>query len=1695
MEDPIESKDPEGAAAGGGIRLELGRERVVKIAPWPVASSQRRQLRREFALLSMLRLEGLPAPVTLEMRPGRGLCLELERLPGKALDRAVAERADRAPLRALLGVARTLEGLHGAGLVHGDVSPRNVLVERQTEGGQGWLLDLGFSDRVGRRALGGGIRGTPATLAPELRDGEAPTQLSDLYAFGRLLLLAATGRPLAASWTDRPGSAPLQGDLAPEVRSQIRDGAALAELIARACAAQRTRRPATMRTLRLELAAALGEPEDPGGERLWNPLVAGLRPAAEARLLGALRAVARGRGGAIALVGPGGSGKRTLQSLAGIVATALGLALRRVSGARSAAGGPPRRSGAPAVVLLDTGDRARDEALLGALARRRGAAQLAIGIARRPSPDPRVTSVELGPLDRAGIGRLVAATLGTERPPAELIGQLGAGTTRQPAALRAALQEALRAGVLRRDARGGVQVIRAAGPLGEQLSETGAEARHESDPGDAGAALVLAGAGAPVHRLAAGLEWSELARLGRSSSVRTLVAHLGGLAPGQALRWAREQLGADRADELARAVGSAMVDLDAGGPGARNRWAERGAWLLAALRRPELRAETLLAVAESELERGSPRACLLLCRRLLAGLERESQSAARACLLAAAAARRLGRPGIALRLASARAATARPAERRALLREVLEARIESHALDAAEQVAAELVTDVPAGQRSGAEDELLVARLRQLQGRHGEARALAASALARARRGAPRIAARALNVLALVDIATGEGRRARRRLERALRIRAALGDPGGRAACLTHLAELDETQGDRDAARVRLLDALELRLEASDLAAAAVVLERLGRLAAAGRNLAEALDHFREALGLREAARDRAGAAAARHNLGILAAKAGDPAGARRGSRVAAEHFQALGMVSSALAARAHAAACLAALGRREEALREHRRVLADRRGIADSRGIVTSLKHLADLYASAGRPRRSASLLWLASESVGEHRIRGADLLLDACERELDAGRDERALLALHRLQELNPDHHQRLRAEILRARRARESGSPTAIRDADAFATRLRRHGARLSERDLQEAVRLLADHARPELARSLLAEHGASGSEAAREPALLGLARVELELAMGNREAAAEHLGSAKAAADRLDLRRERALARILEAELRPGSPSARRALLDAAAACLGPGSSYPALRARIDTLRANPPRRPGLAADQRLGLLRVAELLGSIDDSRRLLQAILGVVLETLGAERGVVSLRSGTSDDFEVALQRNVEAAGLEDARRISRTILRRAYREGRVLHSSNALEDEDFQSLRSVQLYRIVSFACAPLVVAKRIIGTIYVDRRVDEASFGEGELEFLGGFARIAAVAMERARLYGRLKRQAGTLRREVESIYGLECLVHRSAEMRALIDQARRLAQVDTPLLVGGETGTGKGMLARGIHYSGSRAGGPYGEVDCGAVTEGLAESSLFGHLRGAFTGAVEDRLGAFREADGGTLLLDEVSALSPIIQAKLLRVLENGVVRPVGGDRPLTVDVRILCTTNADLAAEVRAGRFREDLYFRINAVTLQVPALRERRSDVLPLAEHFLRQLSERLERKAPELDREFRRALRAAPWPGNVRQLENLLHRLLVLHPSTTWGAEVLPADDRSAPRAGATERDEMDAVSRAEKRLLLEALTTEHWNRRRASERLGLTHRQVCYRMEKYGIRGPAGGPGRPRKERGGKGA
>jgi DNA-binding NtrC family response regulator len=334
----------------------------------------------------------------------------------------------------------------------------------------------------------------------------------------------------------------------------------------------------------------------------------------------------------------------------------------------------------------------------------------------------------------------------------------------------------------------------------------------------------------------------------------------------------------------------------------------------------------------------------------------------------------------------------------------------------------------------------------------------------------------------------------------------------------------------------------------------------------------------------------------------------------------------------------------------------------------------------------------------------------------------------------------------------------------------------------------------------------------------------------------------------------------------------------------------------------------------------------------------------------------------------------------------------------------------------------------------------------------------------------------VHRVRERQRLVAENRELREALAERHRVEGIIGDSGRMQEVLSLVRRVAPSDATVLIRGESGTGKELIARALHYASPRAAGPLVKVNCAALAESLLEAELFGHEKGAFTGAVASRKGRFELADGGSIFLDEIGDLPPHLQVKLLRVLQEREFERVGSSRPIKVDVRLLAATHRNLEALVRDGRFREDLYYRINVVTIVLPPLRERREDLPPLIEHFLRAFAGKNGKTVRGLTREAREALLRYDYPGNIRELENLIERAVVLTRDDVIGVEDLPL----ALEAPASESGEgaglVAAVEGLERRMIQEALAKADGTQTRAAELLGISERVLRYKLRKYGL-------------------
>ena len=338
--------------------------------------------------------------------------------------------------------------------------------------------------------------------------------------------------------------------------------------------------------------------------------------------------------------------------------------------------------------------------------------------------------------------------------------------------------------------------------------------------------------------------------------------------------------------------------------------------------------------------------------------------------------------------------------------------------------------------------------------------------------------------------------------------------------------------------------------------------------------------------------------------------------------------------------------------------------------------------------------------------------------------------------------------------------------------------------------------------------------------------------------------------------------------------------------------------------------------------------------------------------------------------------------------------------------------------------------------------------------------------------------LTLDKALRMRKLERENVELRAEVTDRYRFENIIGASEKIGEVLNMAGRVASSNASVLITGESGTGKELLAKGIHYNSSRAEGPFVAVNCAAIPENLIESELFGHMKGAFTGAIRDKEGKFELAGGGTLFLDEIGELRIDLQAKILRALQERQVDRVGGSHPISVDVRVIAATNKDIERAVKEGSIREDLFYRLSVIMLHMPPLRERRDDIPLLVRHFLKKFNAGTDMR---IDAEVLSAIKAYGWPGNVRELENVIEHASVLRRGDVIFLADLP--DKLKREKASVENiilnlpDEGISLEDLEKSLIIKALEKHKGNQTRAAEYLGITRPTLIYRMEKYGIK------------------
>ncbi len=1524
-------------------------------APCALKWSSGAEARREAQTLFHVEHGALPRAIDFGTTPRGDAWLVMERVDGHPL--SAADPSEFAS--SVAWIAGGLGALHGAGLVHGDVKPSNILARE----GHAWLVDLGLSKSFASADTI--ASGTLRYLAPEVLAGERGPA-ADLFALGVTLVECVTGaHPFAVDPGDRAeilgaltARRPPRDEVMAAVPSNMRG--AIAWLLAH----DPERRPVSARAWLARWSrdtgavtadtATLDAENAPGRAALVG------RDRARDTALAALEDALAGRAVGVVITGPTGAGRRRLVDEIVRACRIAGAARGEVPDLCDELPSEPRRA---TVVLLLDADEERVSRAAESIARlqRFDAARVPVALVASSSGAPSgrgLVSVPLHPLERAEVRELLTALHGAPVPSSCVDAWIDA-TAGLPGRIVAVAHDlgASRIANATRD-----ELFTRAATLHRARLPEGIN----GDERRAAITLALAGGALPRATLAASLGERASVSIAGLVSRGVARAHLGTVSLSAPVDPAT--LSGVELREAAASLGEALARTAPNDHASRARVAMALGDHTAAWRHAE-RAAADPTVARGEAVRV---------------LERCADAAPDKAVYALRLARTLLLAGEAPRALAALSDAPRSPEGRIIELDALR-RIGSW--EDARSLARELSADASPSAR--AVGRLALARDALDQGDPSAAESVLADldgddALP------PVLRPRALEIGALVALSLGELDRARERLERADGIALTAGDGAQRARVRSLLGMLAQRDGDHDAARRCYRDAWSLACESGDAHAAATYMANLGGAELECGALGEALRCLTRATRSLASLGRMPDLARSLANLASLLAWVGDRGAARDTARRAEEAAATVGDVVAQAFARA------------------------------------------------------------IAADALDDGRAAG-EALLAAAQSLLDAGDEERAAEA--------------------RARALRHFVRANAIDEAQRIGPTLTAEGAMIA---LARAELCLAGRTPVVGLDALLS---AARSAVRDDPA------AEHELWLLSLEAS-----GARARGDRTATQR---------------ATAALRARVDALAATL------PAeLSAGFEGLygpREEAPAEPSGARDSTRWrrLMTITHRLNDEPRLRALLELVMDAIVELTGASRGFLLLK-GDDGELRIRTARNIGERDLDgDDMAFSRSVAETVARGGNALVTVDASIDGRFNTSASVAAMQLRSILAVPLRVHGEVVGTVYVDDRFRAGAFDDDAVEVARAFADAAAVAIHNARvradlqralrraerLSEELERRVDAQRVELEAVRQTlasdttrgryEGIIGRGAAMTRLLGLVDRVSPTAMPVLLQGESGTGKELVARAIHANSARASRAFVAENCGAIPETLLESVLFGHVRGAFTGADRNRAGLFEVADGGTLFLDEVGEMSPAMQAKLLRVLQEGEVRPVGGERSRKVDVRVIAATHRDLHDMVRKGTFREDLFYRLAVMVLPIPALRERREDIPALVAHML----QRHNKGELQIDRKAMARLVAAPWPGNVRQLENELQRAAVLADGIIREEDLnatLPASNAPSSTArGEGQTDGLDlrhAVADVEREMVERALREHGWNQSRAAKALGLSRFGLQKKLKRLGI-------------------
>ncbi|HYA13134.1 MAG TPA: sigma 54-interacting transcriptional regulator [Syntrophales bacterium] len=482
--------------------------------------------------------------------------------------------------------------------------------------------------------------------------------------------------------------------------------------------------------------------------------------------------------------------------------------------------------------------------------------------------------------------------------------------------------------------------------------------------------------------------------------------------------------------------------------------------------------------------------------------------------------------------------------------------------------------------------------------------------------------------------------------------------------------------------------------------------------------------------------------------------------------------------------------------------------------------------------------------------------------------------------------------------------------------------------------------------------------------------------------------------------------------------------------------------------------------------------------IAKILAQPQELRDHLEQVLREMSIRLGMERGMISLLDRETGEAWLDVAHGVDIHGLEVMYKPGEGITGRVAQTGRPMAIANLGNETHFldrtgarRSLNRSEL----TFLCVPIIYDARVVGVISADKVARSVENLDREIAMMSSVAELIARAVRTRALEEenrRLRMIVGRSKAPSADIVG------KSRSLQEIFGLVAQVSDTNTTVLINGETGTGKELIARAIHLNSSRRDNPLIYVNCAAMPDTLIESELFGHEKGAFTGALQQRKGRFEEANGGTIVLDEVGELSATAQAKLLRVLQEKQIQPLGSSKVVNVNVRVIAATNRDLEQDIISGRFRTDLYYRLNVFPIYLPPLRERGSDIIMLTDHFVLKYAKRLGKPVKRISTPVLETFLAYQWPGNVRELENCIERAVLVATGDTIESLHLPPSLQVKTRDG--EKKEQgklkNVVESQERALIIDALKETRGNQSKAAKLLGTTKRITQYKIQKFGI-------------------